>query len=173
VHSDGPDDVHSAHRHGFLWSHMGWFMARQNFATRWALVPDLARYPELRFLDRYDVLVPLALAAALYAGGEALARHAPALGTDGLQLLVWGFCISTIVLHHATFTTNSLAHRFGFRRYRTRDHSRNNPLLALLTFGEGWHNNHHHFPARASTGGRSTSPTTACACSRPSASSGT
>ena len=152
VRSDRPDDPHSARQHGFLWSHMGWFMARQNFATRWALVPDLARFPELRFLDRYDVLVPVVLAALLYAAGEALTTLAPGLGTNGLQLLVWGFCISTIVLHHATFTTNSLAHRFGWRRYRTRDDSRNNPVLALLTFGEGWHNNHHHFPGAARQG---------------------
>lgn len=152
AHSDAPEDAHSARRHGFFWSHMGWFMARRNFATRLALVPDIAHYPELRFLDRYDVLAPLALAAALYAGGEVLANIAPALGTNGLQLLVWGFCISTVVLHHATFTTNSLAHRYGWRRYATRDDSRNNPLLALLTFGEGWHNNHHHYPGAARQG---------------------
>ena len=152
AHSDAPDDVHSARQDGFFWSHMGWFMTRGNFATRSALVADLARYPELRFIDRYDVLVPFALAAALYVGGEILSRVAPALGTDGLQLLVWGFCISTVVLYHATFTTNSLAHRFGSRRYATRDDSRNNPWLALLTFGEGWHNNHHHFPGAARQG---------------------
>ena len=152
AHSDAPDDVHSARRHGFFWSHMGWFMTRGNFAARSALVSDLARFPELRFIDRYDVLVPFALAAALYIGGEVLARMAPALGTDGLQLVVWGFCISTVALYHATFTTNSLAHRFGRRRYATRDDSRNNPWLALITFGEGWHNNHHHFPGAARQG---------------------
>ena len=152
AHSDAPDDAHSARQHGFFWSHMGWFMARGNFAPRMSLVSDLARYPELRFLDRYDVLAPVALAAVLYAAGEVLARVAPALGTNGLQLLVWGFCISTVALYHATFTTNSLAHRFGWRRYATRDDSRNNPVLALLTFGEGWHNNHHHYPGAARQG---------------------
>ena len=152
AHSDAPEDAHSALQHGFLWSHMGWFLARRNFAARLAQVPDLARYPELRFLDRYDLVVPLALAVALYVTGEVLAAAAPGLGTNGLQLLVWGFCISTVVLYHATFTTNSLAHRFGWRRYATRDDSRNNPLLALLTFGEGWHNNHHHFPGAARQG---------------------
>jgi stearoyl-CoA desaturase (delta-9 desaturase) len=151
-HADAPDDTHSALQHGFLWSHMGWFLARENFATRAALVADLARYPELRFLDRYDALVPLLLAGALYAFGELLAGVAPALGTDGLQLLVWGFCISTVVLYQATFTINSLAHRFGRRRYATNDDSRNNAWLALLTFGEGWHNNHHHFPGAARQG---------------------
>ena len=152
THADAPEDAHSARQHGFLWSHMGWFLARQNFATRAALVPDLACYPELRFLDRYDALVPLLLAIALYALGALLAGVAPALGTDGPQLLVWGFCISTVALYQATFTINSLAHRFGRRRYATNDDSRNSAWLALLTFGEGWHNNHHHFPGAARQG---------------------
>jgi len=152
AHADDEQDMHSPHRHGFLWSHTGWFMARANFATRMAAVPDLAKYPELRFLDRFDALVPLLLALGLYGAGELLAYSAPALGTSGLQLLVWGFVISTVVLYHATFTVNSLAHTLGRRRYATRDQSRNNLWLALLTFGEGWHNNHHHFPGSARQG---------------------
>jgi stearoyl-CoA desaturase (Delta-9 desaturase) len=152
AHADDAHDAHSPHRHGFLWAHSGWFMARENFATRNERVPDLARYPELRFLDRFDALVPLLLAALLYVLGEWLASSAPGLGTDGLQLLVWGFCVSTVVLYHATFTVNSLAHTLGRRRYATRDSSRNNWWLALLTFGEGWHNNHHHFPGSARQG---------------------
>ena len=152
AHSDDPQDAHSPARQGFWWSHIGWFLAREHFATRLELVPDLARYPELRFLDRYDSLVPIALALLLFAAGEALARFAPGLGADGWQLLVWGFAISTVVLYHATFTVNSLAHRVGRRRYATRDDSRNNLWLALITFGEGWHNNHHHFPGAARQG---------------------
>jgi len=152
AHADDEHDAHSPHRHGFLWSHTGWFMARANFATRMAAVPDLAKYPELRFLDRFDALVPLLLAIGLYGAGELLAYSAPALGTSGLQLVVWGFAISTVVLYHATFTVNSLAHTIGWRRYATRDRSRNNLWLALLTFGEGWHNNHHHFPGSARQG---------------------
>ena len=139
VHSDEHADSHSALHHGFLWSHIGWFMARGNFRTRTHLVPSFARFPELRFLDRFDAVVPLLLATGLYAMG-------------GLQMLVWGFCVSTVLLYHATFTINSLAHRFGSRRYATRDDSRNNFWLALLTFGEGWHNNHHHYPAAARQG---------------------
>jgi stearoyl-CoA desaturase (delta-9 desaturase) len=150
VHSDQPADKHSAREHGFLWSHLGWFLARENFATRLELVPDFARYPELRWLDRFDVAVPALLAVTLYALGEGLASAGA--GTSGAQLLVWGFCISTVALYHATFTINSLAHRFGSRRYATRDDSRNNGWLALLTFGEGWHNNHHHFPGAARQG---------------------
>jgi len=152
VHSDSPADKHSAREHGFLWSHLGWFLARESFATRLNLVPDLARYPELRWLDRYDAAVPAALAMALYGLGAWLEASAPGLGTSGAQLVVWGFCISTVTLSHSTFTINSLAHRFGARRYATRDDSRNNLWLALLTFGEGWHNNHHHFPGAARQG---------------------
>jgi stearoyl-CoA desaturase (delta-9 desaturase) len=152
VHSDAPEDAHSAHQHGFLWSHTGWFMARKNFNTKTNRIPDFARYPELKFLDRYDVIVPLLLAISIYVFGEILTAFAPSLETNGLQLLIWGFFISTVVLYHATFSINSLAHRFGKRRYATKDDSRNNFYLALLTFGEGWHNNHHHFPGSARQG---------------------
>ncbi len=151
-HADRPEDLHSPHAHGFWRSHVGWFLTREGFRTDWARIPDLARYPELRWLDRFDTVVPLLLAVALFALGELLARVAPALGTDGWQLLVWGFFVSTVVLFHATFTINSLAHRFGRRRFPTRDDSRNNLWLALLTFGEGWHNNHHFFPGTARQG---------------------
>jgi stearoyl-CoA desaturase (delta-9 desaturase) len=152
ANADRRDDHHSPVQHGFLRSHCGWFLARENFATRLALVPDLARYPELRWLDRYDAAVPAALAALLYGAGAWLEYAAPGLGTSGAQLVVWGFCISTVLLWHATFTINSLAHRFGSRRYATRDASRNNVWLALLTLGEGWHNNHHRYPAAARQG---------------------
>lgn len=152
AHADSEQDVHSPHRRGFLWAHCGWFLVRDNFATRGELVKDLARYPELRFLDRFDSLVPIALAALLFGVGAWLQSASPALGTSGPQLLVWGLCISTVVLYHATFTINSLAHRFGRRRYATRDSSRNNGWLALVTFGEGWHNNHHHYPGAARQG---------------------
>ncbi len=152
AHADDPSDAHSPHTHGFLWSHMGWFLSRENFATRLKLVPDLAGFRELRWLDRYDVVVPALLGFALYGLGAWLEHAAPGLGTSGTQMFVWGFCISTVTLYHATFTINSLAHCFGSRRYATRDQSRNNFWLALLTFGEGWHNNHHHYPVAARQG---------------------
>jgi stearoyl-CoA desaturase (delta-9 desaturase) len=152
--ADTPLDPHSPRVHGFLWSHMGWFLTRRAFRTDFKRVSDLARYPELRWLDRYDIAVPTLLAATLLALGAALHRLAPRLGTDGPQLLVWGFCISTVALFHATVTINSLAHRWGSRRFATRDDSRNNFLLALLTFGEGWHNNHHRYPGTARQGFR-------------------
>ncbi len=152
AHSDREQDSHSALQHGLAWSHLGWFMARGNFAARHDRLPACAALPELRFLDRWDALVPLALGVALYAVGEACGRLAPGLGTSGPQLLVWGFCVSTVALYHATFSVNSVAHRWGARRYATSDSSRNNVWVALLTFGEGWHNNHHHFPGSARQG---------------------
>lgn len=152
VHADQPEDSHSALHHGFAWSHLGWFMTRDNFAPRTALVTGFARFPELRFLDRWDALVPALLVATLYGAGTLAAHCGPGLGTNGAQLVVWGFCVSTVALYHATFSINSLAHRYGSRRYATHDASRNNPWLALLTFGEGWHNNHHHYPAAARQG---------------------
>ncbi|TBR12301.1 MAG: acyl-CoA desaturase, partial [Lysobacter sp.] len=124
----------------------------RGFRTNHERIPDLVKFPELRWLDRFDTLVPIALAFALYGLGALLERVAPGLATTGGQMLVWGFFVSTVVLFHATVTINSLAHRFGTRRFDTRDDSRNNVWLALLTFGEGWHNNHHFFPGSARQG---------------------
>ena len=151
-HTDTAADPHSPSVHGFWWSHMGWFLTVEGFRTDWSRIPDLARYPERRWLDRVDTLVPVALAAALFGLGALLERIAPSWGTSGGQMLVWGFFISTVVLFHATVTINSLAHRFGRQRFNTGDDSRNNLWLALLTFGEGWHNNHHFFPGTARQG---------------------
>ena len=151
-HADDELDPHSPVRRGFLWSHVGWFLTPRGFRTDWSMIRDLVRYPELRLLDRFDILMPVVLAFALYALGHYLSIAQPQLGTSALQLVVWGFCISTVVLFHGTFMINSLAHRFGTRRFGTRDDSRNNWLLALITFGEGWHNNHHRFPGAARQG---------------------
>jgi stearoyl-CoA desaturase (delta-9 desaturase) len=148
--SDTPLDPHSPRVKGFWTSHVGWFLTRENFATRWANLRDFEGYPELRFLDRFDVLVPALLAAALFGLGELLSGW----GTSGWQMLVWGFFISTVVLYHATFSINSLAHVIGRQRYETGDDSRNSLLLALITFGEGWHNNHHRFPTAVRQGHR-------------------
>jgi stearoyl-CoA desaturase (delta-9 desaturase) len=139
--SDTEHDVHSPRHHGLWWSHMGWITAPDNFPTDIDAVKDLARYPELRFLDRFDALVPLLLGLVLFLVG-------------GVQLLVWGFFVSTIVLFHCTCTINSLAHTLGRRRYSTSDDSRNSLILALITFGEGWHNNHHRYPGATRQGHR-------------------
>ena len=150
--TDHEQDVHSPSRHGFWWSHIGWLTSKANFATNYKYVAEWAKYPELRWLNRYDTMIPVLLALVLYIFGALLEYFAPQLGTNGLQMLVWGFFISTTVLLHATVTINSLDHMFGNRRYDTRDTSRNNALLALITLGEGWHNNHHHYAVSACQG---------------------
>ncbi|MDE2421375.1 MAG: acyl-CoA desaturase [Gammaproteobacteria bacterium] len=150
-HADQPSDLHSP-RDGFWYSHMGWFLNKQNFATQEYLVKDWIKFPELRWLDRHSVLISVMTAASFWIVGSALAHYAPSLKTNGIQLFVWGFLISTILLTHITLTINSFAHRFGFRTYETQDDSRNNWFLAILTLGEGWHNNHHYCPASVRQG---------------------
>jgi stearoyl-CoA desaturase (delta-9 desaturase) len=150
--ADTDEDPHSPARHGFWWSHIGWLTSAGNFPTRMEYVKDWTRFPELVWLNRFDSLVPFLLAIALYAFGALLEAYAPRLGTSGPQMLVWGFFISSTVLFHATVTINSLDHMIGRRRYPTPDTSCNNPWLALITLGEGWHNNHHHYAVSARQG---------------------
>lgn len=127
--SDQKQDIHSPIQDGFWWSHIGWIISDRYENTRWDLIKDLARYPELVLLDRYWYLVQAAVMGGVFYFG-------------GLPYLFW-YLLSTAVLWHGTFTINSLAHVFGSQRYETGDTSRNNFLLALITLGEGWHNNHH------------------------------
>lgn len=151
-HSDSESDIHSPIAHGFWWSHIGWFMSDKGFHTDYSVIKDLARYPELRFLNRFDSLVPILFAVSMFGLGELLAYVVPAWEVNGAQCLVWGFFVSTVLLFHATFTINSLGHVWGSRRFKTKDQSRNNFVLALLTLGEGWHNNHHRFAVSARQG---------------------
>jgi stearoyl-CoA desaturase (delta-9 desaturase) len=144
-HSDEDCDVHSPNRRGFWWAHIGWITSARNFPTDYSQVRDLAKYPELVFLNRFDSLVPAALALALAYSGHLLHSYWPGLGVTAGQLVIWGFFISTTALFHATSSINSLAHLMGKRRYETDDNSRNSLLLALVTLGEGWHNNHHRY----------------------------
>ena len=131
-HSDGSEDLHSPRRDGFWRSHMLWWMDDANRRPDLSQVRDLTRYPELRALERGYALPPLLLSALCYAIG----------GPAGF---VVGFCWSTVLVWHVTFTINSLAHIYGSQPFETGDDSRNNFWLALLTLGEGWHNNHHHY----------------------------
>ena len=133
---------------------MGWFMSYQHHATRERYVPDWLKFPELRLINKLDWLVPAILAVSLLVAGEVLRYFWPALGVTGWQFVVWGFFISTVALYHSTFTVNSLAHQIGWKSYKTKDDSRNNPVIAILTMGEGWHNNHHHYQASARQGFR-------------------
>ena len=127
-------------------------MTRGAFRTPLKYVRDWHRFPELRALERLNWAPTLLLAVGTFVLGEWLSSQFPQLGTNGPQLLIWGYVISTVVLYHATYTINSLAHRFGRQRFETGDDSRNNFWLALLTLGEGWHNNHHHYPTSARQG---------------------
>ena len=145
IASDTEDDVHSPVVRSFIWSHIGWITSSQNMPTNYAKVRDFAKYPELRFINRFDWLMPTVLFISLYVVGGYLQRVHPQMHCSGAQLVVWGFFISTMLLFHATSSINSVAHLFGYKRFETNDGSLNNPLLALITFGEGWHNNHHKF----------------------------
>jgi len=137
--SDTEKDIHSPIQKGFWWSHMNWILCDKYSETKFEAIKDFARFPELRFLNRFYLLPPIALAVALYFIG-------------GFSMLIWGFFVSTTLLWHGTFTINSLSHIFGKRRYKTTDTSKNNFLLALITLGEGWHNNHHYHQNTANQG---------------------
>lgn len=137
--SDAKEDIHSPVQDGFWWSHIGWVLSNAFDETRWELIPDLKKFPELVWLNKYHLAPGLALGGLFYAVG-------------GMPYFVWGWVISTVVLFHGTATINSLSHVFGTRRYQTTDDSRNNPLLALITLGEGWHNNHHCYMASTKQG---------------------
>ncbi len=145
-HSDTPEDIHSPLISGLYYSHVGWILSSQFIKPRLDLVKDWMKYPEIRLLDRYHLIPPLLLAFACYGLGAWLEVAYPALGTSGLQMLAWGFFVSTVLLYHGTFCINSLTHLIGKRRFKTSDDSRNHWLLALITLGEGWHNNHHRYP---------------------------
>ena len=149
--SDSDKDPHSPRR-GFLNSHLLWFLHRDKFVIEKRYVKDLLRYPELCWLEKFDWIPLILFGLGCYLLGELLAVWFPNLGVNGAQAFVWAFIVSTVLLYHATYTINSLAHKFGKKRYHTRDESRNNWLLALLTLGEGWHNNHHRYPAAARQG---------------------
>ncbi|WP_199226814.1 fatty acid desaturase [Opitutus sp. ER46] len=151
-HSDDPEDAHSPHVHGFWWSHIGWITSRRNFPTDYSKVKDLAKYPELVWLNRFDTVVPFLFAIAIFGVGVLLERVAPGLGTNGWQMLVWAFFISTTVLFHGTSCINSMAHLMGRRRFKTDDDSRNSWILAFITLGEGWHNNHHRYQSATRNG---------------------
>jgi stearoyl-CoA desaturase (delta-9 desaturase) len=138
-YTDQEGDVHSPRRQGFWWAHVGWVVSDRYDATDWEAIRDFGRFGELRWINKWHLVPPAALAAGCYL----------LLGWQGV---IWGFFVSTVLLYHCTFSINSLAHIWGSRRYKTTDDSRNNFLLALLTGGEGWHNNHHHYMSTVKQG---------------------
>jgi stearoyl-CoA desaturase (delta-9 desaturase) len=138
-YSDLPGDIHSPKLKGFWWSHMMWILAKRYRETDYGKIKDFAKYPELVFINKYELALVVAWAGVTYLVG-------------GLTGLAWGFFVSVVMCWHFTFFINSLAHVWGNRRYETTDTSRNNFILGLLLFGEGWHNNHHHYQRAARQG---------------------
>ena len=132
LYSDRKEDLHSPVHEGFWWSHLGWILSDEYDHYDPKRIADLVKYPELRWLDRFHLVPTIVYAIAIYLIG-------------GWDAFVWGYLVATVALYHGTFLINSLAHIWGTRRFATPDESRNNFWLALVTMGEGWHNNHHHF----------------------------
>src|SRR4029078_13066416 len=141
LHSDTVEDVHSPRHKGFIYSHLGWIFARKHDGPDLAKVADLTRYPELMWLHKFEMVPGIALAGVCFL-------------IAGWSGLVVGFLWSTVLVYHATFCINSLAHVSGRKRYVTGDDSRNNWLLAVFTMGEGWHNNHHAYQSSVRQGFR-------------------
>lgn len=139
THSDTEGDVHSPVVHGFWYGHCGWLFASDLLRRDHTTVRDLSRYPELVWLDRLWMLPGLLLAAACYLAG-------------GWSAVVWGYCLSTVLIFQITFAVNSVGHRWGRQRFDTGEGSRNNWALGILAMGDGWHNNHHRAPTSARHG---------------------
>jgi stearoyl-CoA desaturase (Delta-9 desaturase) len=139
LHSDTEEDVHSPRRKGFVYSHLGWIFDRKHDQADLSKVGDLTRWPELVWLKKFEQLPAVVLAALCFL-------------VAGWSGLVVGFLWSTVLVYHGTFCINSLAHVSGSKRYVTGDDSRNNWLLAIVTLGEGWHNNHHAYQSSVRQG---------------------
>lgn len=150
-HSDTPEDPHSAKIYGFWYAHIGWIMGPEHKPTRFDLIKDV-KEKELFWLNRYHWVPPVILAAVVYFVGNKVNGTGWFDLSAGLSTLFIGFFLSTILLFHGTFTINSLMHTIGKPRYKTGDESKNNLILALVTLGEGWHNNHHYYQSATRQG---------------------
>lgn len=153
-HSDTEQDPHSMKLFGFWYSHMGWIASRKHKNTEFKIIGDYAKFPELVWLNKYHLVPPLFLALVVMAiGGIVNGGSIAAMFTSaGFSTLFIGFFLSTILLFHGTFSINSLMHKIGNQRYKSGDESRNSLILALVTLGEGWHNNHHYYQVSARQG---------------------
>lgn len=152
-YSDTPQDPHSAKVYGFWYSHIGWIIGPDFKKTHYNIIGDYAKYKEIRWIDKNYMIPPLLLALGVMAlGGWANGGSVTAMFTHGWSTLLIGFFLSTVILFHGTFSINSLMHVIGRQRYETGDESRNSIWLALLTLGEGWHNNHHYYQSTVRQG---------------------
>jgi len=144
--SDTPDDPHSMKLYGFFYSHIGWILAPDYKPTDMGIIQDFAKYPELRWLNKYHAIPGVVLGLFVFLiGGFVNSPEGAYSMANGWSTLFIGFFLSTSILYHGTFSINSIMHKFGKKRYDTGDESKNNMVLALLTMGEGWHNNHHYY----------------------------
>jgi len=153
-YSDTPEDPHSMKIYGFWYSHIGWIVGPDFKKTDYKTIGDYSKYPELVWLNKYHFVPPLMLALVVMAlggivdGGSITAMFSK----DGFSALFVGFLLSTVILYHGTFSINSIMHKFGKQRYETGEESKNSLWLALLTLGEGWHNNHHYYETASRQG---------------------
>ncbi|MDN5203780.1 acyl-CoA desaturase [Fulvivirgaceae bacterium BMA10] len=152
--SDTPEDPHSMKLYGFWYSHVGWIVGPDYKETDYKIINDYAKYPELVWLNKYHLIPPLFLALVVMALGGIFNGGSITLmfSNAGLSALIIGFFLSTVILYHGTFSINSIMHKFGKKRYDSGDESKNNLILALITLGEGWHNNHHYYEVAARQG---------------------
>jgi stearoyl-CoA desaturase (delta-9 desaturase) len=153
-HSDTPADPHSMKIYGFWYSHIGWIVGPDFKKTDYKTIGDYSKYPELVWLNKYHLVPPVFLALVVTAlGGIVNGGSITQMFTHhGMSTLLIGFFLSTVILYHATFSINSIMHKFGFQRYESHDESKNSVWLALLTLGEGWHNNHHYYETSSRQG---------------------
>jgi len=153
-HSDTPADPHSMKIYGFWYSHIGWIVGPDFKETDYKVIGDYAKYAELVWLNKHYLVPPVTLAVLVTAlGGIVNGGSITAMFTSaGFSTLLIGFFLSTVILYHGTFSINSIMHKFGTQRYQTNDESRNSLWLALLTLGEGWHNNHHYYETASRQG---------------------
>lgn len=138
-YSDQPEDIHSPARDGIWWSHVGWVLSPQYNVTQYDQIKDMAKFPELRWLNDYHLVPIFVMGGLCYL-------------IDGWAGVVWGTFVSTVVLYHTTFAINSFCHILGRKRFPTTDDSKNSLILALVTLGEGWHNNHHRYQSSTRNG---------------------
>jgi stearoyl-CoA desaturase (delta-9 desaturase) len=145
-HSDTEEDIHPPGIYGVWWAHVGWVLSTQFVESKNELARDWLQQKEIVLLDKYHLVPPALLMLAVAGFGYFCEVYYPGLQTNALQMFVWGFCVSTTLLYHGTFCINSFAHILGKPRFITGDDSKNSFILALITLGEGWHNNHHRYP---------------------------
>jgi len=153
-YSDQPEDPHSSKLYGFWYSHIGWIIGPDYKKTHFDLIKDYAKFPELRWINKHYLIPPTLLLLLVWIVGGYINSGGviSQIPMAGLSTVIIGFFASTIFLFHGTFSINSLMHMIGKQRYESKDESKNSLILALVTLGEGWHNNHHYYQSSVRQG---------------------